>query len=309
MIMIGNILALLCALSWSIAVICFKSTDDHSHPFTINLFKNMVGLVLASLTWVLLLGFTPDLLPLNLDAKDWATLILSGILGIGIADAMALTALQWVGAARFALIECIYAPAVILGSVVFLGDRLSPWQSIGVTIVLASVLFMHADAKNKTDDRGPGAEPGIDQKRPMWFGAVIGSFAIILMVVGILMVKPIFAKMHLLTMVTIRLAAGVVASYMVYFFFARINSPLRRVLQTQKKSTLWLGAIFGTYLSMILWLAGFKYQQASITAVLNQTSTIFIALMAAFLLKESIGLKQWIIIAAAFFGVLLVSVS
>jgi drug/metabolite transporter (DMT)-like permease len=37
---------------------------------------------------------------------------------------------------------------------------------------------------------------------------------------------------------------------------------------------------------MILWLAGYKYTLASIAAVLNETASVFILLLAALWLKE-----------------------
>jgi len=43
---------------------------------------------------------------------------------------------------------------------------------------------------------------------------------------------------------------------------------------------------FGSYLSLLCWLAGFKYAQAGIAALLNQTSTVLIVLLAAIVLKQ-----------------------
>jgi drug/metabolite transporter (DMT)-like permease len=38
---------------------------------------------------------------------------------------------------------------------------------------------------------------------------------------------------------------------------------------------------------MILWLAGYKYTQASVAAILNETASVFILVLAAFWLKET----------------------
>jgi drug/metabolite transporter (DMT)-like permease len=57
---------------------------------------------------------------------------------------------------------------------------------------------------------------------------------------------------------------------------------------------------------MFVWLAGMKYTQASIASALNQTSTIFIFIFAAILLKERITLGRIIGIILAFFGTFLV---
>ena len=62
----------------------------------------------------------------------------------------------------------------------------------------------------------------------------------------------------------------------------------------------------GTYVAMLMWLAGYKYADASIAAVLNETSAVFVLILAAAFLKERMVLRQWLgsIVAAA--GVLVV---
>ncbi|MBU1707543.1 DMT family transporter, partial [bacterium] len=68
------------------------------------------------------------------------------------------------------------------------------------------------------------------------------------------------------------------------------------------------GSFMGAYLSMILWLGGMKYAQASIAAVLNQTSNIFLFIFAALLLKEPINLQRIVAILLGVAGAVLVTV-
>ena len=62
----------------------------------------------------------------------------------------------------------------------------------------------------------------------------------------------------------------------------------------------------GTYIAMIFWIAGFKFGEASITAILNQTATIFTVLLAGLVLKETLSRSHLIGAAAAFCGCVLV---
>jgi drug/metabolite transporter (DMT)-like permease len=66
------------------------------------------------------------------------------------------------------------------------------------------------------------------------------------------------------------------------------------------------GSFAGTYLSMMLWLAGYKYTRASIAAVLNETAALFMVLLAVLFLHETVGRRQIAGIALALAGVLLV---
>ena len=44
-------------------------------------------------------------------------------------------------------------------------------------------------------------------------------------------------------------------------------------------------SVIGNYLSMFLWILGFKYALASRAAILNQTHTIFLLILATLLLS------------------------
>ena len=67
------------------------------------------------------------------------------------------------------------------------------------------------------------------------------------------------------------------------------------------------GALLGTYLSVILWLLGFKYTLAGKAAIYNQLSTILIIILARVFLKESMNLRKWFAVILSVCGALLVS--
>ena len=69
------------------------------------------------------------------------------------------------------------------------------------------------------------------------------------------------------------------------------------------------GAILGTYLSVIFWLAGYKYTLAGRAAIYNQLSTVFIIILARVFLKEPMTSKKIIGVSMAIFGAMIVSVS
>jgi drug/metabolite transporter (DMT)-like permease len=68
------------------------------------------------------------------------------------------------------------------------------------------------------------------------------------------------------------------------------------------------GAALGSYLSLILWIASMKYSLASIAAVLTQTSTIFILVLAAIFLHEPFPRRKLIAASLAVAGVLVLTI-
>jgi drug/metabolite transporter (DMT)-like permease len=67
------------------------------------------------------------------------------------------------------------------------------------------------------------------------------------------------------------------------------------------------GSFIGAYLSMVIWLGGMKYTQASIASALNQTSNVFVFILAALLLSEPVTFIRVLAILLAFSGAFLVS--
>ncbi len=82
---------------------------------------------------------------------------------------------------------------------------------------------------------------------------------------------------------------------------------IQTINQGFKHPPLIMGSILGTFLSVIFWLAGYKYTLAGRAAIYNQLSTIFIIIMAAIFLKEAMTRRKWLAITCALSGALLVS--
>jgi drug/metabolite transporter (DMT)-like permease len=131
----GETLALATAIFWAIAVILFKKSGETVGPLGLNLFKNTLTLLLIPPT-MLVFGQT---LFRSASLNDYALLILSGVLGIGIADTLFFKSLNLLGAARSAIVDCLYSPVIIALSVIWLGERLTVAQAIGALVIVSAV--------------------------------------------------------------------------------------------------------------------------------------------------------------------------
>jgi drug/metabolite transporter (DMT)-like permease len=81
---------------------------------------------------------------------------------------------------------------------------------------------------------------------------------------------------------------------MLLYTTARRQWPKVRASFSRKQP--WLmtttAALLGTYVCMILWLAGFKYTTASIASMLNESTAAFIVLFAWLILKEPLTVRK-----------------
>lgn len=289
---IGEFYSLACALIWAIAVVLFKKSGESLAPFALNLFKNTLAVVLLGLTVLLLSPAVPALPPLSL-----ALILLSGWLGICLGDTYYLRALNRIGASRMAVAQTLYSPFVIGLSALFLGERLRGSQWLGAALVLAGIVLV-------TWSRDP-TRNAVD-RQALRRGTAIGVLSVFLMAVGIVMAKPMLALHDFLWVVWLRLVGGMIGMALVIAWQRNAVLLLAEFRAVRHWPQVLAGSFAGTYLSMLLWLAGYKYTSASVSAVLNETAAAFIVLFAVVFLHERIGRRQIAGIALAMLGVVLI---
>jgi drug/metabolite transporter (DMT)-like permease len=187
------------------------------------------------------------------------------------------------------------SPFVIVLSFAFLGERLSALQLVGFALVSAGVAIVHERA------RGNGALDAADMRR----GLLYGIAAIALMAIAVVMVKRVLERNDLLWISGVRLLGGVAAMVvLVALARARGEASAAPARMDAQGWMLLVGAAFvGQMLSMLLWLAGYKYTQASVAAILNETASVFIVLLAWLLLGEHLSARRLIGVACTISGV------
>ncbi|HHE46817.1 MAG TPA: EamA family transporter, partial [Bacteroidetes bacterium] len=214
---------------------------------------------------------------------------------IGLSDTLFFRSLNLLGAGLSAIVDCLYSPFIILLSVVWLTESLNLWQVAGVLMIISAVLTVTREKKH-----------GNISARDLTWGIIWGAAAMALMAVGIVMIKPLLERSPLLWATEVRLVGGVAILGLVLL----VHPGRRAVVNSLLKSRNWKftlsGSFLGAYLSMILWLAGMKFAPASIAAALNQTSNIFVFVLAAIFLREPINLQRGVGITLAVAGVFLV---
>lgn len=289
----GELLALLAPLAWAFAVILFRRTGELVPPVALNLFKNALVTPLFFACY-LLMGDGP---PWSVELETYALLIASGGVGIAVADTLFFMCLNRVGASRQAIINTSYSPPIIFLSVVFLGERLSMGQVLGVAFILGAVLSVGIVRGGSRGERPPKLTSGI----------LLGIAASVTQAISIVMIKPIMAGLPLLWMTSWRMAGGLVASILVL--------PLlpagARELGALREREAWLhmipAVLMGTFLSLLFWMGGFKYADASVASALNQLSTVFTFALAVLILKEPLTRRGMLGLGLGLTGALLVT--
>lgn len=289
---LGEILSLGSAMVWAAAVIMFKRSGETFSPLALNLFKNAIAIVLLAATIPFFHGFAlPDL-----PAAHWWILIISGVLGIGIADGLYFAALNTIGASRTGVASSLYSPFVIALSFTFLGERLGVWQLLGFVLVVIAVvaLSLNPDRQELSEDK-------------LRRGIPIAVTAVFLMAAGVVMVKPVLATAEFLWVVQIRLVAAVI----MMLVWAQMRGGWKALAAEYRADHHWpravIASILGGYVALVMWLAGYKYAPASVASVLNETASVFILVLAWLFLDERMDRRKVGCVVLSFSGVVLLT--
>ena len=106
-----------------------------------------------------------------------------------------------------------------------------------------------------------------------------------------------------------RFGIGLIASIIVILIKNGYSIVISNFKYGLKDKYVLLGSILGTYLSVIFWLAGYKYTLAGRAAIYNQLSTVLIVLWARIFLNDPLDKRKIIGVVLAVIGAVLVSTS
>ncbi|MDI7267046.1 MAG: DMT family transporter [Myxococcota bacterium] len=287
---LGEFYSIACALIWSGATVLFRMSGEHVPPVALNLFKNSVALVLFLVT---LPAIGVPLAPPDRPAEDWAVLLASGAVGIGIADSLFFAALNRLGAGGLAIVSSLYSPLVLGAAFLYLDEPVGPALIVAATLMVGAIVVGAWQA--------PGAATAADRRR-IASGVTLGTASIVLMAVAIVAAKPVLERSDPWWATTVRVVGGL-AVLSIQALAPSRRSEVAAAFRPGRGWAVTIPASFlGAYVAMILWIAGMKEVYAGLASVLNQTSTLFTPVLGVIFLRERITTRKGLAIAMAFSG-------
>jgi drug/metabolite transporter (DMT)-like permease len=269
---IGELFSILSAAAWAVGVILYRRLGESLPPLQLNFLKNCLVLLMLLPAIPLLHGFA---IP-SFSHQEMLLSVLSGLIGIGLADTLYFRALNELGAGRMGVLGNFYSPFVLVLSFLFLGDRLNAWQWCGFALVSTGVFLASK----------PNA---LEASKPAHYfrGLLIGLLSICLMAISIILVKRVLEAQPLLWVTGLRMLGAIIGMVMI----AGIRGELRllKAPGNLRWRPLILAAFVGQFVAMVFWLGGYKFTSASVAAILNETASVFILLLAWFWLKEPLS--------------------
>ena len=286
----GDIYAILTALCWSSAVILFDISSKKFEPLQLNAIKNLIGVF----------GFFVTILFLSIPVPEFSSdeilvLMVSGFLGITVADLLFLESLKRIGSSISGLVSTIYTPSIFILAFILFNETIAFQSYLGGLIVISGIVVAVYKA------------PRNIARNDFIIGICFGVLAQIFTAFSVLAVKPILSEHPILFVALYRFGVGLVGTVIICVIKYGIYDHIQSYRKGLANFHLVLGSLLGTYLSVIFWLAGFKYTLAGRAAIYNQLSTVLIVIFARLFLNESLNARKILGLGLAILGALLVT--
>lgn len=290
----GEAYALGAALSWSLALVLFRKSGETMPPLALNLFKNVIALLLLLVT-IPLAG--ESLWPAELlNNYRLGTLAVSALVGIVFSDTLLFYCLNLIGVARSAIVECLYSPLVALFSWLILAEVLTGLDAFGAVLIVGSVLLTARFNRASDIPRGH-----------LILGLALGAIAMTSLAWAIVIATPVIEELPVFWTTAFRLLIANV----VLGGYGLFSKHRKVILAAFRPNAAWRAAVpasvLGSYLSMAFWIGGFKYAEPAVAAMLNQTATVFSVVLAVVILREPMTRRGAWAVVMALVGVLIVT--
>ena len=289
---LGDIYAILTALCWSSGVIFFDIAGRVLTSLQISLLKNIVG-VLGFIGFLVIQG---ESFPI-FTQHEYFILILSGVIGVALGDILFLASLRRIGSGLSAIISTSYSVSIFILAYVMYQEVISVFAYLGGVLVIAGVII---GTMEKPENRSP---------RDIYIGSFYGFLAYLFTAYSVLLLLPGMESHPVVPIALVRFSIGIIFSAAAIIYLNGYSSLKETVTKGFGHVSLLAGSFLGTFLSVIFWLAGYKYTLAGRAAIYNQLSTIFIIILAAIFLKEVMTKKKWAAVSLALAGAFIVSVN
>jgi drug/metabolite transporter (DMT)-like permease len=132
--LIGIISAFGAAISWTYACFIWRSQTEKYKSIDINLVKNIIAFLI----------FLPAFINFSflVDSKYILTLLLSGVIGIGLGDTFYIKSLQIIGTRKTLSIETLSPLLAALSGEIFINENLALRSYVGIVIISISLFIL-----------------------------------------------------------------------------------------------------------------------------------------------------------------------
>jgi drug/metabolite transporter (DMT)-like permease len=277
---LGEFAALLTAFFWTVTSLSFESASHKIGSVAVNILRLLIGFAFLSVFTLIRRGLV---LPSDASTENWIWLSLSGLVGFVFGDLFLFKSYTMIGSRFSMLIMTLVPPITAFFSFVILGERLTLYHYLGMTLTFSGIAMAIFSRSGKGEKLSLKLAPkGI----LFAFGGAVGqALGLVLSKFGMKNYDPFAATQ-------IRIIAGIFGYVLLVTVLARWTSVLQATHNKSGMILTSLGAFFGPFLGVSFSLIAIKYTEAGIASTIMALVPVFIILPAVILFKQKVTIPE-----------------
>ncbi len=276
----GEFAALLTAFFWTVTALSFESASHKIGSVAVNILRLLIGLAFLSVFTFINRGLV---LPTDASYENWLWLTLSGLIGFVFGDLFLFKSYTMIGSRFSMLIMTLVPPITALFSFIILGERLTLFHYLGMTLTFSGIAMAIFSRTAKGEKLSLKLSPrGILYA----FGGAVGqALGLVLSKFGLKDYDPFAATQ-------IRIIAGIFGFVILVSFLKRWPVVIKATRDKEAMLFTSIGAFFGPFLGVSFSLIAVKYTEAGIASTIMALVPVFIILPAVVLYKQKVTLPE-----------------
>ncbi len=291
---IGGLAALGTSILWAAGSTFFTFASRELGSVAVNRVRLLLATIFLAVTHLALNGV---LLPVNVKPETWFWFALSGVIGLVLGDAFLFQAFVWIGP-RLSMLLMSLAPVFsMIFSWIFLAERLTPLQvlGIGVTVLGVSTVIL--------DRRKPSQADG--QNRNYLKGLLFGLGGAVGQALGLITSKVgLNAGVSPLSGNLIRIFSAAVIMWIIALLMNQAKVTIDSVWHSGRaRSFLLMGTLAAPFLGVWLSLVAIQHTPVAVATTLMSLAPIILLPVGKIVFKEHIGWRAVVGTVVAVSGV------
>jgi len=291
---IGGLAALGTSILWAAGSTFFTFASRELGSVTVNRVRLLLATIFLAITHLAING---ALIPVNVEPETWFWFVLSGVIGLVLGDAFLFQAFVWIGP-RLSMLLMSLAPVIsVIFSWIFLAERLTLLQVLGIGITVLGVSTVILDRGRLNQANG--------QNRNYLKGLLFGLGGAVGQALGLITSKVgLNAGVSPLSGNLIRIFSAAVIMWVIALLMNQAKVTIDSVWQSGRaRSFLLMGTLAGPFLGVWLSLVAIQHTPVAVATTLMSLAPIILLPVGKIVFKESIGWRAIVGTVVAVSGV------
>ena len=291
---IGGLAALGTSFFWAAGSTFFTFASRQLGSVAVNRVRLLLATIFLAITHFALNGV---LLPVNVKPETWFWFVLSGVIGLVLGDAFLFQAFVWIGP-RLSMLLMSLAPVIsMIFSWIFLAERLTPLQVLGIGVTVLGVATVILDRGKPSQANG--------QNRNYLKGLLFGLGGAVGQALGLITSKVgLNAGVSPLSGNLIRIFSAAMIMWIIALLMNQAKVTIDSVWHSGRaRSFLLMGTLAGPFLGVWLSLVAIQHTPVAVATTLMSLAPIILLPVGKIVFKERIGWRAVVGTVVAVSGV------